>query len=289
MAFRFQVEAYHRPGTIREAVDIMAATGSKARVLAGGTDLLVKKPMEAVSLVDISHLGLDGIEQNDQGVNIGAGTTINGVRRSPILASGPYRVLSEAAGNHSTATIRNMATIGGNLCNASPCADLALPLLVLDAILLAEGPEGLKAVPVGGFFRDVNQTGLDQADILVEIRIPCRLDSAGTSFLKLRRQQTAIDMALVNVATWLVMEGGVIREARIALGSVAPVPMRARQAESLLQGRAFEPDIIREAAQVAAAESKPIDDIRATASYRRKMTAVMVRRSLETSLSRCLS
>ena len=287
MADYFRVAHYYRPRGLEEAIDCLAKGGADARLLAGGTDLLNQKPSDPMTLVDISGLALAGIDKEDQGLVIGAGTTINQVRRSPLLADGPYGILPEAADCHSTATIRNMATIGGNLCNASPCADLALPLLVLDAGLIVAGPDGERTIALAEFFRHVNHTALKPSEILLKITLPPGRESAGWSFLKLRRHQTAVDIALVNVATLLEVSDGVICDSRIAMGSVAPTPMRAFEAETLLIGQKASPDLFRKAALAAADASKPIDDVRTTASYRKKMTAVLVRRSLEASLARC--
>ena len=175
--------------------------------------------------------------------------------------------------------------MGGNLCNASPCADLALPLLVLDAILVATGPTGRRQIPVENFFEGANYAALYGEEVLLEIRIPLCSKNTGTSFLKLRRHQTAIDMAVVNVATALTWDKKRCKSARIALGSVGPIPFRAKKAESVLAGAEPNADVIQKTA--ATEEARPIDDVRATAVYRKKMVAVLVRRSLEQSLQRC--
>jgi carbon-monoxide dehydrogenase medium subunit len=195
--------------------------------------------------------------------------------------------LSDAAGAHSTATIRNRATLGGNLCNASPCGDFAPALLVLDAILVAAGANGEKNIPIESFFKGANYTAMNPEEILLEIRIPSGSEKTGTSFLKLRRHQTAIDMAVVNVATSLSCQKNHCEGVRIALGSVGPIPFRAKKAESVLAGAELSEEVIQQAAAAAAEEARPIDDIRATSVYRKKMVAVLVRRSLEISMRRC--
>ncbi len=286
MSDHFRPKEYHRPRDIGEAIGILLRFGEKARVAAGGTDLLVQKPAGVECLVDISALGLDYIKKERDCLCIGATTAINTVRHSPLLLPEPYRVLSEAAGSLATSTVRNMATAGGNLCNASPAADLALPLMVLDALLVAVGPKGRREIPVKDFFRGVNMTALDREELLSEIRIPLSTANTVASFVKLRHHQTAIDIAVVNVATLLVCKDGRCEKAKIALGSVASTPMEARNAEALLAGQELGGEIIRKVAATAAEESRPIDDHRASAVYRKRMVAVLVERALETSWKR---
>jgi len=292
MSGYFQVEEYHRPQDLGQALDILSRFGNSARVIAGGTDILplrpgVKKLDGIHHWVDIAKLGLDYVKKEKGQIRIGAATAINTMGASPLFLSGPYGALSDAAGAHSTATIRNRATVGGNLCNASPCGDLALPLLVLDAILVAAGPKGQRYIPIESFFKGANYSALSKEEVLLEVRIPLGSQKTGTSFLKLRRHQTAIDMAVVNVATSLSCKEKRCEAAGIALGAVAPIPLRAKKAESVLTGAKLSKEIIQKAAATAAAEAKPIDDLRATAVYRKKMVAVLVRRSLENSMGRC--
>jgi carbon-monoxide dehydrogenase medium subunit len=292
MGLNFQVEEYHRPQSVGQAVDILSRFANSAGVIAGGTDILPLRPgvqkIDTIHhLVDISKLGLDYLKKETDHICIGAATSINTMGASPLFLSNPYGALSDAAGAHSTATIRNRATVGGNLCTASPCGDLALPLLVLDAILVAAGPEGERYMPIESFFRGANFSALNKEEILLEIRIPLCSQKTGTSFLKLRRHQTAIDMAVVNVATSLTCKKKRCEAAGIALGAVAPIPFRAKKAESMLAGAKLSKEIIQKAAVTAAEEARPIDDVRATSAYRKKMVAVLVRRSLENSMRRC--
>jgi carbon-monoxide dehydrogenase medium subunit len=292
MGLNFQVEEYHRPQSVGQAVDILSRFANSAGVIAGGTDILPLRPgvqkIDTIHhLVDISKLGLDYLKKETDHICIGAATSINTMGASPLFLSNPYGALSDAAGAHSTATIRNRATVGGNLCTASPCGDLALPLLVLDAILVAAGPEGERYMPIESFFRGANFSALNKEEILLEIRIPLCSQKTGTSFLKLRRHQTAIDMAVVNVATSLTCKKKRCEAAGIALGAVAPIPFRAKKAESMLAGAKLSKEIIQKAAVTAAEEARPIDDVRATSAYRKKMVAVLVRRSLENSMRSC--
>ncbi len=292
MSVYFQVEEYHRPQNLAQAVDILSKFGNSARVIAGGTDILplrsgVKKLDSIYHLVDISKLGLDYLKKESDHICIGAATTINTIGASPLFLSGAYGALSDAASAHSTSTIRNRATVGGNLCNASPCSDLALPLLVLDAILVVAGPKGKREIPIESFFKGANYMALNKEEVLLEIRIPLCSGKTRSSFLKLRRHQTAIDMAVVNVATALTCKKKRCVAAAIALGSVAPISFRAKKAESVIAGEKLSREIIQKTAATAAEEAKPIDDIRATSAYRKEMVAVLVRRSLENSMRRC--
>ena len=291
MGVYFQIEEYHRPQDLARAIAILSKWGDKARVIAGGTDIVPVRPgvrkSDAIDhLVDITGLGLDTIHTQNDHICVGSAATITQIAASALFRSGPYRALSDAADAHATPTIGNRATIGGNLCNASPCADLAPPLLVLDAVLTAVGPGGERKIPVENFHRGPNYSALNSDEVLRELRIPVGSENTGSSFLKLRRYPAAIDMAVVNVATSLTCDGNYCKVARIALGSVAPIPLRAREAEAVLTGNRLDDEILHKAAATAAREAKPIDDIRATADYRRKMVAVLVQRSLEISLAR---
>jgi len=287
-----QIEEYHRPRDLARAVKILSKYGKQARVIAGGTDILPRRPglkkNDRIShLVDIAGLDLNYIKNENDHIRIGAATNINVIGAFPQFLPGPYRALSEAADAHSTPTIKNRATVGGSLCSASACADLALPLLVMDAILVTAGPGGKREIPIASFFMGANHMALDDDEVLLEIRIPRCSEKAGTAFVKLRRQQTDIDMAVVNAAAFLICNQGRCEIARIALGAVAPIAFRAQRAESELAGKKLTEKTIQKAAATAVEEASPIDDIRATAAYRRKMIEVLVRRSLETSLRRC--
>jgi carbon-monoxide dehydrogenase medium subunit len=222
----FRPKDYHCPRDIGEAIGILSSFGDKAKIIAGGTDLLVQRPMGVECLIDISKLGLDYIKKGKDGFYIGATTVVNALHNSPMFLPEPYRVLSEAAGSLATVTIRNTATVGGNLCNASPAANLPLPLMVLDATLIAWGSRGKREIQIKDFFRGVNLTALEKDEILTEILIPRSAENAIGCFMKLRHHQTAIDIAVVNVAT-PIWENRLCEKAKIAMGSVAPTPIFA--------------------------------------------------------------
>jgi len=283
----FRPREYHRPKGLREATWLLSSFGRKAKIIAGGTDFLVDKPPGIECLVDISNLNLNYIRKDKDGIDIGAATTLESIESSPILSSEPYKVVSEAVSMMATPTVRNMATIGGNICNASPAADLPLALMVLDASVKIVGLDGSRILPIGDFFKGVKKTALDEDELLVEVHIPVSSKRSSAAFLKLRHHQTSIDLAIVNVATRLTCPDDSCQDVRIALGAVAKTPIYARKAEKLLIGEKPDMELIQKAAEAAAEESKPIDDIRASAEYRKRMVAVLVKRALEVSARRC--
>jgi carbon-monoxide dehydrogenase medium subunit len=205
------------------------------------------------------------------------------LERSAALRRFADGALAEAAGTCGSPQIRNLATIGGNLANASPACDTAPPLLTLDAAVVIAGPRGRRTVPLDRFFTGVNRTAL-AGELLIEVVIPAppllRGGRGAWSFQKLGRLKS--DIAVVNAAAGVAVDRtGRCAWARIALGAVAPTPLRARSAEALLVGRVPDEAAIEEAAARAAAETRPVSDVRATAEYRREMSRVLVRRALE--------
>jgi len=277
----FRPNRYYRPKNIREATQLLSTFGERARIIAGGTDLLVEEPSEIDSIIDLENLNLSFIRKNKEGIDIGATTTINLIDSSPVFSMSPYHVLKEAAQEMATPAIRNMGTIGGNICNASPAADLSVALMVLDTNLKISGFNGTRILPIGDFFKDVNKTSLIDDELLVALHIPLYSGSDVASFLKLKHHQTSIDIAIVNVAVRLSFSEKICEEARIALGAVAKTPIHIKKAETILGGMEINAALIENAAYLAAQESSPIDDVRASASYRKKMVAVLVKRALE--------
>jgi len=278
---------YIRARTLEEALQVLADYGPEARVLAGGTDLLPEMRSGKLApryLIDISRLAeLQGIrateEEGEEGLIIGALTTVREVETSPLLVGG-YRVLAQAAGTLGSVQVRNRATIGGNLCHAAPSADTAPALLVLDAQAEIAGPEGRERIPLEQFFLGPGQTILGPGQLLVNLYLP--RPAAGTAGVYIKHSlRRAMDLAFVGVAALLSVSDGHLQKVRIALGAVAPTPMRARRAEEVLLARGdLSPATIAEAARVAAEEARPIDDIRSTAWYRRRMVEVETRRAL---------
>jgi carbon-monoxide dehydrogenase medium subunit len=283
----FRPQEYYHPCKVTEAAEILAKYGEKARIIAGGTDLIATGPPGIECLVDIAGLGLDYIRKEKDGVKIGAGTPLHLIESSPLLTTEPYCIIAEAAGMIATPTVRNMATIGGNLCNASPAADLPPALMVLDAMAIITGTTGTRAMPLVYFFKDVNTTILSNGELLVEIHIPPMPTHSSATFHKLRHHQSSVDIAIVNAAARVDRADIHCREARIAMGAVAATPIRASKAEGMLKGQYLDGELIQKIADSASEEAQPIDDIRASADYRKKMAALLVRRALEDSARRC--
>jgi carbon-monoxide dehydrogenase medium subunit len=275
----FRPREYLKPNTIDEAVSLLVKYGEKAKVIAGGTDLLVEKPPESEYLIDIAALPLDYIEGDEARVKIGALTTFDGVEKSALLQEGPLRVLAEAARDFGHRNVKNLATIGGNLCSAVPSADAPPPLMALDSEAVIIGPSGEREIPLEEFFVNVRRTVLEGGELLKEIRVPIPPLRTGTTFLKIGR--TRVDIALVNVAVRIGLgKDGVCKDARIVLGAVAPTPIRALGAEALLQGMKFNEGTVEEAADLASRSTKPISDVRSSAEYRTKASMVLVRRAI---------
>jgi len=281
------LEAFHRPTTIAEALRLMKRGGRRARFVAGATDLLVEADPAARILVDVGRLGLAYIKPHRGGWRIGATTTMAMLEQSEGIRAFAGGILARAAASSGSIQIRNRATAGGNLANASPAADLAPPLLVLDAKVVIAGQKGKRRLPLADFFKGVRQTALN-SDLLVEIILPPLNRAASRrggersawSFQKLGRVES--DIAIVNAAVGLGVDGGArCRWARIAVGAVAPTPLRIPAAESALQGRPLDRESIALACEMVCREARPITDLRASADYRRQMSGLLVRRALE--------
>lgn len=283
----FRPKTYCRPKDVDEAVSFLSTYGKSARLLAGGTDLMVQRPPAVEALVDISSLGLNYIKDDTPGIRIGAATPVEALEHVLAFKTGPYRAVAESSGSMATPTVRNMATTGGNLCNASPAADLSVTLMAMDGVLIVQGSKGRRETPIREFFIAPNATALQEDEMLIEIHIPIFPEKTGTSFCKLRHHQTSIDIAIVNVATRLHIQNGQCADAAISMGAVGPTPLRAKRAEDLLIGESLNEKLLMQASQAAMEESNPIDDIRASSGYRKKMVAVLVKKSLESSLRRC--
>lgn len=277
-----------QPSTLDDALTALTKRGTVP--LAGATDLIPAMRTGEIAprvLVNLKKIpALSGLTRRRGALRIGALTPVSGLLRDGLVAEGAP-LFSEVARDFASPQIRSLATIGGNLCNAAPSADLALPLLVLDARVEIAGPEGAREMPIDEFFRGVNRTALRRGEILTAIAIPKRPVRSGAAHAKLGVRR-AMDLAFVGVAASLRLAADKkkCRGARIALGAVAPIPMRARKAEAVLEGKALTNDLIDEAAAAAAAESRPVTDLRASKEYRREMIAVLVRRLLREALRR---
>lgn len=270
---------YFAPTTINEMLKLLSEYGEGAVILAGGTDVVPRinyYELKPEVFLYIGGLGLDYLKEEDGKLVIGAATPTAKLASSALVAQ-RAAALAEAAIRSGSVATRNAGTIGGNLANASPAADLATPLLVMDAVLNLTGPGGKRAAAIGNFFTGPGETVLKPEEIIEEITIPpCK---GRTAFLKLGRRR-AMTLSVVNVAVRLDMTAKKCTQARIAMGAMAPTPMRCLKAEEMLQGKTPDEALISKCAAEAVAESNPIDDQRATAWYRRKVGATLVARAL---------
>ena len=282
----FRPSAYFKPTSVAEAIKLLEQYGEKGWLLAGGTDLLVEKDPQVEVLIDITGLGLNYIKSDSQGVRIGATTTFADIAASSILQKSPYNVLAQAARQVGTPQTRNVATIGGNICHAVPSADSAPALLVLGATLSVDCSTGERLMEIADFFLDVRKDALGSCELLTEIQLPALPARTGTAFAKKGRVATA-DLAVVNVAVRVTLTAGnTCQDARIALGAVAPVPLRAREAEAMLQGKEPQEELLEKVALRASEEIKPISDVRSSAEYRKTLSRVLVERALKEAVAR---
>ena len=275
-----QVEVFYRPASVREAVRLLAGGKGRARIVAGGTDLVVDGDPTVRALIDITHSGLSYIRKQGGGCAIGAATTMAELEESRTILALGGGILARAAATCGSIQIRGVATVGGNLANGSPAADLVTPLLVLDAVVVVADAKGRRKLPIAEYLAARGTKGLRQS-LLVEVTAPRPLGRrCGWSFQKLGR--TALDISVVNVAAGLQVDrSGRIQWARVALGAVAPTAIRAGATEENLQGRTLDAEAIADAAEGVMREVSPISDVRASAAYRREMCRVLTRRALE--------
>lgn len=279
---------YVTPQSVQEACALLVQYGDSARVLAGGSDLLVKmkdglmKPAYLVSLKNLDSLKAIRYETGT-GVIIGARATHNEVMNNNLLQE-KYRSVCEAAHSMAADQIRNIGTVGGNLVNAVPSADLPPILIALDARARIVGSSGERTISLEDFFLGPGKTVLEKGEILAEIIIPDQ-PTTGSNYIKFGLRRAGA-LAVVGVASSVTVSNGTCRDVRVVLGAVAPTPMRARQAENVLRGKKISRELIDEAGRIAAAESKPINDIRGSIEYRRNLVNVLTRRSLKAAIEK---
>ncbi len=277
------------PGSVEECVRALVERGPEAKVVAGGTDLLPQlknglvRTRAVIDLSGVPPLGKLG-HANGAGLRVGAAVTARTLERDPGVTR-DYTALAESAALVGSVQIRNLATLGGNLCNAAPSADMAPPLLALEAEAIIAGPRGTRRVPFASFFTGVRRTVLTADELLVEIVVPAPGPGSGGSYRR-HTPRRELDIAVVGVASQLTLANGVCTKARIALAAVAPTPVRAMGAERLLEGHPVTPDLIERAARAAVEAARPISDQRGSADFRRHLVQVLTRRTLTTALAR---
>ena len=273
-----------RPETLADALGQREQYARDALPIAGGQSLLVllrNKLIDPKVLIDLEKVDeLRGLQRRGDGLSIGAMTTIYSLASSPeVQAAAP--ILSQAASKVGSTAIRNLGTIGGNLCHNEPGADLPPALLTLNAVVELRSKKGARKVPLQEFFRGYFETVVSPEELLCGVEIPELPANARGSYLK--HAISSEDLAIAGVAAVIVPDGeagGKVREVRLGLGGVAPVPFRAIKAENVLRGAALTDAAIREAAEIAASEAEPMTDPHGSAEYRRKMVKVFVRRAI---------
>ena len=272
---------YLEPTSVREAIALLSQYGDRARVLAGGTDLIVQMKMGRLApecLITIRKIrGLDAIVPRGDELYIGACTPIRVIRDNPQVRAHNL-ALAEACAAFGSTQIQMMGTIGGNLCNGSPAADSAPALIAFGAEAVINGPDGERRLPLDEFFLGPGKTALRKGELLVAVVLRRPQPRTGSAFQKVSR--VAADIAKVNAGVMLVREGDRVVDCRLAFGSVAPTPMRVSKAETLLVGRVFSADLVAEAAKIASEEVAPIDDVRSTAWYRREIVRILAQDGL---------
>ena len=278
-------EEYLAPATLAEAVQALA--DGQSTVVAGGTDLMVQtregRKTHARRLVNIRRVaGLSGVETDGSTIRIGALTTMTEILSDPALTE-VAPVLAQAADHFASNQIRNAATIGGNICNASPAGDSIPPLMVLDASVeltsWKDGALAVRSVPIAEFFTGPGQTVKTADELLTAVFFAAPAPGFEAEFIK-SGPRPALEISTVSAALGARRDNGTLGGVRIALGAVGPTPLRARRTEAFLEGKAPDADIAAEAARIAADEATPIDDVRASAWYRRHLVGVYIRRLL---------
>ncbi|UCG63387.1 MAG: xanthine dehydrogenase family protein subunit M [Deltaproteobacteria bacterium] len=280
---------YVQPKSLDEALSLLAEHKGKAKLIAGGTDLLpkmkgreIKAPTHVIDLKGLPDLDYIKYDEED-GLAIGALATIHAVETSPIIQQ-KFSVLAQAASSMASTQVRNRGTVAGNICNAVPSADSAPALLTLEARVTLISKEGERIVSLENFFTGPNETVLTDTELLAEIQIPNLPPNSRGVYVKLTPRRS-MDLAVVGVAAVVIAEDGVCEDIRIGLGAVAPTPIRAKRAEDTVRGQQFTEERIERSAKTAAEESRPIDDHRASAEYRRWMVQALVRRAINQAIS----
>ncbi len=272
------------PETLPEALEMLAERVPDVRPLAGGTNLIpdmragTHRPGCVVNVEGLS--GLRGIHQEDGHVVVGSGVTIAELLESDLIAE-QAPVLRQAAGVFANPLVRNRATVGGNLGDASPAADMAPPLLVLDAEVKLATSDGARWVPLRDFFVHVRDTVCEPAELITALRWPVPPAGSYGRFRKLSLRK-AMAISVVSAAVQVTLDDDErCEDIRIAMGAVAPTPMRAYEAEEMLKGERLEPELIEEVRHVACGAASCIDDVRSSAAYRERVAGVLVRRVLK--------
>jgi CO/xanthine dehydrogenase FAD-binding subunit len=277
------------PGSVDECLTVLAQRGSEAKLVAGGTDLVpqmkngVTRPGCVVDISRLSELRSIALDASG-GLRLGAAVAARQIERDARLSKA-FPSLVESAALVGSIQIRNLATVGGNLCNAAPSADMAPPLIALEAEAVIAGPNRRRRVPLATFFEGVRKTVLGPDELLIELMVPAPGPRSGGHYLR-HTPRRELDIAVVGVASQITLSNGVCGKARIALASVAPTPVRATAAERVLEGQPLTKERIEEAATLAVEAARPISDQRGSVDFRKHLVRVLTRRTLTTALAR---
>lgn len=281
---------YLMPVTIDEAISLYVSHGERARYIAGGTDVMVKVKEGKISpqyLISLRRVpGLDHILYKEGELRIGGLVTHRMLETSPVIRK-EFPILLDAVSNIGSVQIRNVATIGGNIVNAVPSADGAIPLITLGAQVRLRGPKGERTMALEDFFIGPGMTLIEPGEVLMEFIVPRHLPRTGAAYCKHTRR-AAMELPILGVAILVSLEEdrATCLEARIGLGVLAPTPMRARNAESIMKGKMLDDATLKQTGKAAAEECKARDSIRGEAWYRREMVEVLVPRMARTAMER---
>ncbi|MBI4641673.1 MAG: xanthine dehydrogenase family protein subunit M [Candidatus Tectomicrobia bacterium] len=277
--------AYFKPKSVEEAFSLMKQYGEEAKVLAGGTDLLIYIKSGRLApkyIIDIKEIpGFDFIRYDEKdGLRFGAATRLADFVDSEIVNKKFYPIV-QAAGAIGTIQIQNRATIGGNICNAAPSADVSSPLVALGANVTLVSLSGERTLPLEDFFLGPGKTVLARDELLREIHVPNPPPRTGSIYLRLaKRSRVDIAVAGVSATVTLGTGDGICQDVKIVLCAVAPIPLRAKEAEGILKGKPLQEEVIGEVSRKASEEARPITDVRGTAEYRKEIVKVLTKRSL---------
>lgn len=278
---------YESPDSFEKLFEILKDTSMEIKFLAGGSDFVPRLSLEReqipkenqkdLMIVSLSDMGLNLITENETEVIIGATATFTEIKKNDIIRR-EVPALTEAINEIAGLSVRNIATIGGNVMNASPAADSVPILMVLDAVFVLNGPDGSREIEAKDFFKGPGKTAAKENEILSKIII--KKGKGSSSFKKLGRRK-AETLSVVNAAAYIEKDNGICRTARIAVGSVAPTVIRCIEAEQFLTGKEITEENMKIAGGKVIDAISPIDDIRASAWYRNKVAPVIVRRAIE--------
>jgi carbon-monoxide dehydrogenase medium subunit len=285
---------YMAPKDLNEACSLLQRHGARAKVMAGGTDLLMAMKQRILTpryVIGLKHVpDLDRVSYKEgQELKLGPLVTHQSIVDNPVIRE-RFGALWTACSKVGTPNIRNMGTIGGNVCNAAPSADSAPPLIAYNAVVKVMGVAGERSLPLEAFFVGPGKTALQTGEMLVEIDVPCLVPHSGLVYVKLPAR-SAVDIAAVGVAACITLDAknDTCRDVRIVLGAVAPTPIRVRRAEETMRGEKITDIVIQKAAQVASEESRPISDVRSSAKYRTEMVNVLMKQAIRQALAQAKS